>query len=683
MAARRALGARQQPRRRPRGRHEQRPGDRGARRAQTALHHPQPHAERGPAHGRGGALVLRALGRLRGAGGGRDRRGDAGAGAGARRAREVRRRPHRRTAPQLRRLPGDGRAAGAAPVTPSRPAAQQIVLVGLSGVGKSTVGRALAERLGWPLIDTDDAVTRREGKTPAQLITERGETAFRQLEERAVAEAVRTAPAVIATGGGAFMSARSRRALGERGLICYLDATPGEIARRVQGAPDAQERPLLGRELQSRLYELDDERRPFYNHADLWVPVQERAGAAGAVPEAAVARIVRAWVTDGPRLVSQPSRLERLGDAAPARVPAAIVDTGEERCPIWIGAGELERLPERLRMLGLGGTVFLISDSTVMEAHGQRVARALAAAGIAGASYIVPPGESSKSLRVAGELYTWLAERRAERSDLVLAFGGGVVGDLAGYVAASYLRGMPLVQLPTTVLAMNDAAIGGKVAVDLPAGKNLVGAFHQPRAVIADISTLRTLPRRAYLEGFAEVIKHALILDPPLLGELERHVARLTADDPDPELLACVTARSARLKALIVSSDPYEHGLRAILNYGHTVGHALETAGAYRHHLHGEAVAVGMMAAARIAERMGLIDEALVQRHSEVLRAYGLPLAASGVRPEAVLAAMRLDKKVQAGRQRFVLLDDAGRATVRDDVPAALVEDVVRGLIEP
>ncbi len=235
-------------------------------------------------------------------------------------------------------------------------------------------------------------------------------------------------------------------------------------------------------------------------------------------------------------------------------------------------------------------------------------------------------------------------------------------------------------QLPTSVLAMTDASIGGKVAVDLPQGKNLVGAFHQPRGVLADVDTLATLPRRALIEGFAEVIKHALILDPALLDELESRAAELVGGTADPALLASIIGRSARLKALVVSTDPREAGLRALLNYGHTIGHGVEAAGGYEQHLHGEAVAIGMTGAARIAERLGMLDAEAARRQVELLRAFGLPVAADGVDAAAVLAAMRLDKKVERGRQRFVLLEEPGRAVVRDDVPTELVEDVVRGL---
>ena len=565
------------------------------------------------------------------------------------------------------------------PQSPQR-VPQQIVLVGLSGVGKSTIGKALAERLGWPFLDTDDLVLQREGKTAAALIIERGEAAFRRLEEVVVLEAARQTPAVIATGGGVVLSPGNRRALGERGFICYLDATPGEIARRLpaEGQPA---RPLIDGDPERRLREIDGERRAYYNHADLWVPVMGGAAQLDETRDRAVARILSAWARDAADLVSRSHRLERLGGAEPARGPAAVVDTGVERYPIWVAPDELRRLPDRLQQIGLAGRrVFLISDTNVMEAHGRTVAEVLDRGGIAGSSYVIPAGEESKTQRMAGELYRWLAGERAERRDVILALGGGVVGDLAGYVAATYLRGMPFVQLPTSVLAMNDAAIGGKVAVDLPEGKNLVGAFHQPAAVLSDVSVLRTLPRRSHIEGFAEVIKHAFILDPGLLDTLEANARSLAAGTADPELLAQVIGRSSHLKALIVSSDPEERGIRAILNYGHTIGHAIEQATGYTEYMHGEAVAVGMMGAGRIAVELGILEATVVDRQADLLRSFGLPLVAPGINVRAVLEAMQRDKKVEQGRMRFVLLEEVGRTTIRGDVPEDLVSRTVQSL---
>jgi 3-dehydroquinate synthase len=239
---------------------------------------------------------------------------------------------------------------------------------------------------------------------------------------------------------------------------------------------------------------------------------------------------------------------------------------------------------------------------------------------------------------------------------------------------------MTFVQLPTSVLAMNDAAIGGKVAIDLPEGKNLVGAFHQPAAVLSDVDVLATLPRRSYIEGFAEVIKHALILDPGLLEILETHARSLATQEADPALLADVIARSSRLKALIVSSDPEEHGIRAILNYGHTIGHAIESTTGYSEYMHGEAVSIGMMGAARIAQELGMIDQALVNRQADVLRSFGLPLVAPGINTTAALDAMTRDKKVERGQMRFVLLEGVGRTVVRSDVPRDLVVSTVQAL---
>ncbi|MCK9495383.1 MAG: 3-dehydroquinate synthase [Dehalococcoidia bacterium] len=553
---------------------------------------------------------------------------------------------------------------------------RQIVLVGLSGVGKTSVGRLLAERLGWPFVDTDDLVTAREGKHPAELIPERGEAAFREIEAQVVAEAARQVPAVIATGGGAFQRPANRLALGERGFICYLDATAPEIARRLAQDAEGPVRPLVADDPVTKLEELAEERRASYMLADLWVPVQ--------MPDPALAatRILRAWGEQGAELLTSQTRRERLGADVPPRGPTALVDTGETRYPIWVGNGELARLGDRLRQVGLEGRrVFLISDSEVVERHGQTVARALSQAGVPGASYVIPAGEASKTVRVANELYAWFASEKAERRDVILALGGGVVGDLAGHVAATYLRGMPLVQVPTSVLAMNDAAIGGKVAVDLPAGKNLVGAFHQPTAVVADIDTLRTLQKRSFIEGFGEIIKHGLILDPVLLRVLEENAAALSSGAPDWDLVTYVTARSARVKALVVSSDPTEQGLRAVLNYGHTIGHAIEQVTGYTEYLHGEAVSIGMMGAARIAVELGLHDEELLHRQADLLRAFGLPLVAPGLNVTVIMDAMQRDKKVVQGKQRFVLLEEVGRTTVRGDVPADLVQRAVTSLV--
>ena len=255
-----------------------------------------------------------------------------------------------------------------------------------------------------------------------------------------------------------------------------------------------------------------------------------------------------------------------------------------------------------------------------------------------------------------------------------------VVGDLAGFVAATYLRGLPFAQVPTSLLAMMDAAIGGKTAVDLPQGKNLVGAFYQPKFVLADVSVLQTLPERELRSGWAEAIKHGLIMDDDLLSTFESQTDEIQA--LEPEIATDVIRRSMAIKANVVSQDERETlGIRVLLNYGHTIGHGIEAATGYGQYLHGEAVSIGMMGAARIGNGMGLMSDAEVERQQSILSAYGLPLDAPSVDPAHVLEAMRSDKKVAGGNIRWVLLDGIGNATTRNDVPAEMVDDVLSGLM--
>ncbi len=347
------------------------------------------------------------------------------------------------------------------------------------------------------------------------------------------------------------------------------------------------------------------------------------------------------------------------------------------RYPVYVEWGALARLGERLREAGLSGAAHVISDDNVWHHYGEAALASLRQAGFEAHSCVVPAGEASKNMSTASRLYKWLAFRRVERGHAVVALGGGMVGDLAGFVAATYLRGLPLVHVPTSLLAMVDASIGGKVAVDLSEAKNLVGAFYQPRLVVTDVSALTTLPARELTSGWAEVVKHAFIIDPDLLSTLEARAADLRR--LEPEVTTAVVRRNVELKAQVVSEDERETtGRRTILNYGHTVAHGLEAAGDYEALLHGEAVAVGMAAAAEIGKRLGVTPPAVAERQAAVLASFGLPRQTPGIDPERVLAAMALDKKVSGRSVRWVLLEDVGRPVLRDDVPAALVRQAVR-----
>ena len=350
---------------------------------------------------------------------------------------------------------------------------------------------------------------------------------------------------------------------------------------------------------------------------------------------------------------------------------------------VTIGPHALDDLGGSLRALGLAGRAYILTDRTVEPLYGPRVVASLRVAGYDPVIRSVPAGEKSKSLDTAFGIYDWLVDHRAERSDVIVALGGGVVGDLAGVIAATYLRGMPFVQAPTTLIAQVDSSIGGKVAVNHPRGKNLIGAFNPARLIVIDVGTLATLPARELASGWAEVIKTGFIRDETMLANLEQHADALM--QPELALTTPIVERSVRLKLDVVAEDPTEKGIRIILNYGHTIAHALEAMTNYEVFAHGEAVAIGMMGAAEISRRVGLLDAAVVARQETCLRAFGLPTRLSDrncppLSIDGVLDTILLDKKVKGGKVRWVLLEGVGRTTVRDDVPRSLVGEVCRNL---
>jgi 3-dehydroquinate synthase len=319
----------------------------------------------------------------------------------------------------------------------------------------------------------------------------------------------------------------------------------------------------------------------------------------------------------------------------------------------------------------------VVSDAHT-RGHADAVAGGLEAAGLRAARVTLPAGEGQKSLAAAAQLYDRLIDLPADRRTLVVAVGGGVIGDLSGFVAATFARGLPLLMVPTTLLAMVDSSVGGKTAVNHPRAKNAIGAFHQPVGVWIDTATLETLPEREYRSGLAEVVKYGVILDPELFAYLEEHADAILARAP--EVVRHIVARCCRLKADVVEQDERElTGLRAVLNYGHTFAHAFETAAGYGTWLHGEAVAAGMVCASRLAERRGLIPPALTERQRSLLGRFGLPVAPEPWPTAELVAAMRNDKKALAGRLRFLLPRRMGEVALYEDVPE---DDVVRVLEE-
>jgi 3-dehydroquinate synthase len=345
------------------------------------------------------------------------------------------------------------------------------------------------------------------------------------------------------------------------------------------------------------------------------------------------------------------------------------VSLGERSYKILVGGGLLDRLGRECARLGPGRRCAVITDSNVGPLHGARAMESLRAAGFDPVLVTIPAGERSKRWQVVARCHDELAKARLERRSFVVALGGGVVGDLAGFVAATYLRGVAFVQVPTTLLAQVDSSVGGKVGINLKAGKNLVGAFHQPRLVLCDLDVLGTLPAREFQSGIAEVIKYGVIADAAMFRRLERGMPRLLARDAAE--LAWVVARSCAVKAWVVGQDETESGLRAILNFGHTVGHALEAISAYGKWLHGEAISVGQVVASQLSVATQGMPQADADRVRALLQRAGLPVETRLAKAQAtrLAAAMQLDKKVVGGEVRFVLARRIGEVTWGQAVP--------------
>ena len=508
---------------------------------------------------------------------------------------------------------------------------RNIVLVGFMGAGKSEVGRLLAAVTGRRFIDTDALIEAEAGPIP-RIFASEGEHGFRVRERKAIAEASRIKGAVLATGGGAVLSEANVLALRRNGTIVYLEASARELTRRVG---DARGRPLLRDE---SVEDLLRRRRPAYRAAaDLTAPTD------GNDPSRIVALICR--------------RLGLVIDAGPIRVAT------RDPYDVHVGRGSLGDLGELVPVSGDAEVIAIVTHPRIDRAWGAGVRRALRGSGLRIERFTIPEGERNKTPATVERLQRGFARAGMHRSDLVVALGGGVVGDVAGFAAATYGRGLAYVQVPTTLLAMVDSSVGGKTGVNLPEGKNLVGAFHQPVAVVADPDVLATLPARHLRAGMAEVVKYAFIAQPSLADVLQ-----VTAE---AALIEAVVRRSVRIKAKVVSSDERESGRRAVLNYGHTLGHAVELAAGLHH---GEAIAVGMVFAAEVAVRLGLARRGLERDHREVLRGLGLPVAVPRLRYSDVEPYMLRDKKY-AGALRFVLLRAPGRPVIGVEVPRRVLKE--------
>jgi shikimate kinase/3-dehydroquinate synthase len=544
-----------------------------------------------------------------------------------------------------------------------------VVLIGLPGSGKSAVGRRLAARHGATFIDLDEVIERGAGLRIPEIFADEGEAGFRTRERAAIAElggpdAAPEIRRVVAPGGGAVVDPRNRWHLFRGRVPIWLDSRPEVLAQRLRHSPTV--RPLVaGRDPIRALRELTAARSRFYGAATRIAGMAEVHGVVDAVERAVAESAVvgEAAATPGTTLLRADTTVGRIvvGDGIAGRVVA-----------------------EELARLGAHRAIVISEPGAWGAAEGVLEA-ALGAAGLAIDVVLLPQGEAAKALTVIEDGARELARRHVERREPLVAVGGGALGDAAGFLAATYLRGIPFIQVPTTLVAQIDSSIGGKTGVDLPEGKNLVGAFHQPAAIVVDIALLRTLPERDRRAAFGEAVKMAALGDERLFDLLETRGPALATGDPaavDDGSLAELVERCAWAKVEVVAADEREAAVRIALNLGHSLGHAVEAAGGYRDLRHGEAIAYGLRAACRIGVAIEVTPPDRAARVERLLDALGLGTDLLPYPLATVLEHLGTDKKHRAGRLRWVLPTASGYA-VRDDIDDGLVREVTAGLLSP
>ncbi|MBB2154881.1 3-dehydroquinate synthase [Gluconacetobacter diazotrophicus] len=536
------------------------------------------------------------------------------------------------------------------------PHERSVVLVGLMGAGKTTIGRRIAARLGMPFVDADVEIERAAGCSIADLFRRYGEAEFRKGEHRVIRRILSGHPLVLATGGGAFMDPVTRAVIRDRATSVWLRCPLPVLVRRVQGRTH---RPLLNegnpRDILAALMEI---RHPVYAEANITVDCGEES-----VDQSAATVISALTLAKPPRLV--PVILERW------------------RYDVTIGEDLLRHAGILLAPVLPQKRVVVVTDSTVAALHLPRLLAGLAEGAIRAEKIVVPPGEGSKTMAEYERVTNALLDMGVERGTTVIALGGGVVGDLAGFAAATTLRGLPFVQIPTTLLSQVDSSVGGKTGINTPFGKNLLGAFHQPLAVLVDTTTLSSLPAREVRAGYAEIVKSGLIGDAALFEWCEANGQAVL--DGDADIRAEAVRQACAFKAHVVGDDEREEKKsdgRALLNLGHTFGHALEAELGYDGRLlHGEAVSIGLRLAFLTSVRMGFCDRTDLNRVTAHLERLGMPARISDVgetfSADRLIAHMQRDKKMRDGRLSFVLVRGIGQAFTCRDVPDAVVRDIL------
>lgn len=547
---------------------------------------------------------------------------------------------------------GQRRRSGKSRNTPRIAEPPLAVLIGMPGAGKTRVGGEVAQMLGVRFTDSDEVIEQRAGMRITEYFSEYGEPKFRELESQVIADLLHTAGGIVSLGGGAPMTESVRHNLqkyiSQGGKVVYLQADPQEAMERARRGGN---RPMLAGDADARWRALYEERDPVFD-AVANVHVHTR----GSSPQHAARKVMDMVMEHDVHV------------------------TGTSITPydVRIGVGTSNHLAE---VLGDRPVRIALIHTTPVQRHSDRARALLRQAGYEVSDVLIPDAEAGKTIEVANGIWQRLGNEGFTRSDAVVGLGGGAATDLAGFVAATWMRGIRYVNCPTSLLAMVDASTGGKTGINTPQGKNLVGSFYTPAGVLADMRALETLPNDIFIEGLGEVAKSGFIRDPEILSILENHAQQLREfngsaflGSPLEDVVAELIERTVKVKAYHVSNDLREAGLREFLNYGHTLGHAIEQIEHFKWR-HGNAVAVGCVFAAELSNILGYIDQDLVDYHRQLLGSLGLPISWSGGDWDSVLALMHRDKKARGNTLRFVVLEGVGHPIHLDDPPIEAVHE--------
>tara|TARA_Y100000590_G_scaffold54821_1_gene57310 strand:+ start:7462 stop:9102 length:1641 start_codon:yes stop_codon:yes gene_type:complete len=541
---------------------------------------------------------------------------------------------------------------------------RNIFITGFSGTGKTSIGEIVSKKSGWDFIDTDNEIVNSTGLSISEIFEKKGEDYFRKKETEVLKNISARKFQIISTGGGILTNDTNFSIIRASGKIICLEATPDTIKKRLNKKETSKSntpgRPLLSKKTLQQITELKKNRQHLYALANWTIHTDD-------LNENQVAS----------EIVTLINKFDQQVSKKPQHKNAIDVSTDSYEYTAHIGSDIIEKSAiEYITQQSSRSKTFIVTDKNTLV-HTRKLQLSLESSKIETSLFILNPGEQYKNIDTVNQIYQWLANNQAQRNDFILGIGGGVVGDITGFVAATFNRGLKYGLIPTTLLAMVDSSIGGKTGFNLKAGKNLVGSFYQPSIVIADISNLNSLPENQLASGWAEAIKYGLILDKNLFSIFQNNVTKIQSLEKN--IVTKIIRRCIELKSSIVSADEKEtSNQRIILNYGHTVGHAIEASTNYRDYLHGEAISIGMTVAANISAAIGLINTEIVKKQTLLLEAFNLPTKAPDLELDKIYSNMFRDKKIVNGKIQWILLQDIGKTQICDTVDENIVKKAIQ-----